>query len=368
MNCPRCGQVLVKSFYKGKIEFLCPDGHGHSVTLPAVRALCGNAMFANVLWRKALEASQGNGGACPQCGRPMSLIRFGKDEHEVEVDICCRCQQLWFDPQELEALPLPSPPQSKEAELPAKARELLAMHAIEIEHENERQSKPDNVWCWVAGFMGFPVEKNAPPRSNMPWCTFSIAAVCTLVFLASWSNLESVVEEWGMIPADCLRHYGLTFISSMFLHGGFWHLLGNMYFLLIFGDNVEDVLGIPKYLALALASGLSASLLYIAFAPKPYIPCVGASGFISGIIAAYAVFFPKVSISFLFRIGLFFRWISIPAWGAFGIWLLYQGIMSICFAGGGSSVAYCAHLGGAIFGICAGLLMRQQVKKCLEML
>ena len=362
MNCPRCGQTLVKSFYQGKVSYHCPQGHGRSLTLSAVRQLCGNPQFANALWRKALEAPAENGGVCPQCGHRMSLIHVIPEGHDVELDICCRCQILWFDPNELEALPSPPPPPEKNV-LPARAREILALHAIE--NENKESSAPDNAWGFLAGVLGFPVERNAPLLNSRPWCTWSIAALCVLAFLLSLGNLPHVVHEWGMIPADCFRHYGLTFLSSMFLHGGFWHLLGNMYFLLIFGDNVEDALGVPLYLGLILAAELSATGLYICFAPDSSVPCVGASGFISGVIAAYAVFFPKVTLSLMYRIYFRIGWVNIPAWGAFALWMLYQGIMALWFSEG-SGVAYCSHLGGAVFGLAAGFLMRRRISERLK--
>ena len=231
---------------------------------------------------------------------------------------------------------------------------------------------------FIAGIFGFPVEKDVPARTRLPWCTWSLAAVCIIVFLYTMGDIRNTVQLWGLIPSDCLREHGVTFITAMFLHGGLGHLIGNLYFLLIFGDNVEDVLGAPVYLALILASGLSAALLHIAIMPASAIPCIGASGFISGIIAAYAVFFPSATISiFIPRCcggiwGLVGAsvlrnfWFSVPAWGAFFIWFLYQLIMSVHSDSSSVNVAYGAHLGGAVLGIIVGFLLRNQVQKHME--
>jgi membrane associated rhomboid family serine protease len=135
-----------------------------------------------------------------------------------------------------------------------------------------------------------------------------------------------------------------------------------MYFLLIFGDNVEDALGKPLYLLLILASGLAAGLLHIAIFPTSTIPCVGASGFISGVIAAYAVFFPDVTISLCLRYLLIFRWIGIPAWGAFALWMIFQGLMTLMSFHVAAGVAFGAHLGGALFGLAVGFLLRRRVR------
>ena len=207
-----------------------------------------------------------------------------------------------FDPSELESLPRPAP-SPKPTELPPRAKEILALHAVE-EMRQERSPVPESDWRYVAGLFGFPVEQGAPELSGHPWITWGVAALCLVVYLLNWDRCGEMAGEWGLIPSQCLRKNGLTFVTSMFLHGNLWHLAGNLYFLLIFGDNVEDALGTFGYLALLLAAGLSASMVHIVFGGNPNIPCVGASGFSSGIIAAYAVFFPTLTIQMYMR----FHW------------------------------------------------------------
>ena len=241
------------------------------------------------------------------------------------------------------------------------------MHAI-ANMKAELEPEPCSLWGYAAGFLGFPVEQGAPPRTSLPWCTWALAAICIIVYLLTFRDLDGFANEFGLIPGKWLRGGGLTLVSSMFLHGGFWHLLGNLYFLLIFGDNVEDALGVPVYLLLALLSGLAGGLLHVALFPSSMVPCIGASGFISGVIAAYAVFFPKVSISFFIRIfGPFVgHWVALPAWGAFVLWMLFQGGMALCTlssAGKAGGIAYGAHLGGALFGIAAGFFFRHRVRQ-----
>ena len=361
MNCPRCGQPLAKSIYQGKIGFHCPDGHGRAVSLPTVRSLCGKPDFANMLWHKAMETPGHNGGFCPICGRPMTLVILPVDGQELELDICCSGQELWFDPNELDALPKPPLP-PKEPELPQRAKEILAQHAVHEMQTQAIESETPSGLAYVAGILGFPVERNAPQLNSVPIITWIVAAICVIVFIFTWQDLETVVKDYGLIPAECLRDNGATFISSMFLHGGIGHIIGNMYFLLIFGDNVEDALGKPLYLLLILASGLAAGLLHVAMFPTSTIPCVGASGFISGVIAAYAVFFPDVTISLCLRYLLIFRWIGIPAWGAFALWMIFQGLMALMSFHVEAGVAFGAHLGGALFGLAVGFLLRSRVR------
>ncbi|MBR5080057.1 MAG: rhomboid family intramembrane serine protease [Victivallales bacterium] len=359
ITCPRCGQQLAKSFYQGKIGFHCPEGHGRAVTLSTVRSLCGNPAFANALWRKAMESQGEYGGSCPMCNHPMTLVTLQVEGKTLELDVCCRCQELWFDPNELEALPKPPPP--KEPELPPQAKEILALHAVKEMKANDL-AEPPSGWAYVAGLFGFPIERGAPTLNSVPWVTWLVAAICVIAFIFTWQDLETVVKDYGLIPAECFRNSGATFITSMFLHGGIGHLLGNMYFLLIFGDNVEDALGKPLYFLLIMASGLTAGLLHIAMLPNSTVPCVGASGFISGVIAAYAVFFPDVTISLCLRFFLCFRWFGIPAWFAFVLWMLLQGLMTLMTFHVEAGVAYGAHLGGALFGLAVGFLLRNRVR------
>ncbi len=361
MTCPRCGQQLARSFYEGKIGFHCPEGHGRAVTLSTVRSLCGNPDFANVLWRKAMEHQGEYGGSCPMCSHPMTLVRLPIEGKILELDICCRCQELWFDPNELDALPKPPPP-PQAPELPQKAKEILANHAVNEMRVQAIESAPPSGLAYVAGILGFPIERNAPTLNSVPWITWIVAAICVIAFIFTWQDLGTVVKEYGLIPAECFRNNGTTFLTSMFLHGGIGHLLGNMYFLMIFGDNVEDALGKPLYLLLMLASGMAAGLLHVVMFPDSTMPCVGASGFISGIIAAYAVFFPDVTISLCLRYLLIFRWIGIPAWGAFALWMLLQGLMTLLTFHAEAGVAYGAHLGGALFGLAVGFLLRKRVR------
>ena len=360
MNCPRCGQPLAKSLYQGKIGFHCPNGCGRAVSFSTVRAFCGKPEFANTLWRKALESQGENGGYCPVCGHSMSLVELPVEGKNLELDICCRCQELWFDPNELDALPKPPPP-PKEAELPQQSKEILALHAVN-EMKTQNIEETPSGWAYVAGLLGFPIERNAPVLNSVPIVTWIVAAICVIAFIFTYGNLETIAKDWGLIPAECLRNNGATFFTSMFLHGGIGHLIGNMYFLLIFGDNVEDALGKPLYLLLILASGLAAGLLHIIFFPASTVPCIGASGFISGIIAAYAVFFPDVTISLCLRYFLIFRWFGIPAWGAFILWILLQGIMAMVAFHVEAGVAFGAHLGGALFGLAVGFLLRSRIR------
>ncbi|MBO5308768.1 MAG: rhomboid family intramembrane serine protease [Lentisphaeria bacterium] len=372
MTCPRCGGELKRSDYGGKICFRCSAGHGVCMTVSGLRSLCGNAGFANTLWMLANQQDEYADAPCPVCGKKMKKIHLPLAEGSLELDVCCPCQTIWFDPHELEALPLPQPvPQD---ELPPKAKEILALRQIEKVKEMSGSSRlgdaePSERWKILPALFGFPVEQDAPEMNSRPWITWGLTLLCTVIFLCTFSDLRNIIQHFGLIPAEKWRLGGLTFLTSMFLHGGVGHIVGNMYFLLIFGDNVEDALGKRRYAGLIAASGLTASLIYILFRGSSTIPCVGASGFISGVIAAYAVTFPRVTLSFLFRPRYTFclYWFGLPAWAAFGLWLAFQMLLAYLTAHNtGGGVAYTAHIGGAIPGLLLACYLRFRRKHAVE--
>lgn len=169
--------------------------------------------------------------------------------------------------------------------------------------------------------------------------------------VAAFTHLDAVVGRWGFIPAEAFRWGGLTLLTSFFLHGGIWHLVGNLYFLLIFGDNVEDYIGRWRFGALILGSAIAGDLVHLLFDPGSDVPAIGASGGISGILLFYALRFPQARLGFLFRFSFDFRWIQIPAWGALAFWLGLQLLLLWFQWKGVGQVAATAHLGGALAGV-----------------
>ncbi|MEW5923078.1 MAG: rhomboid family intramembrane serine protease [Candidatus Zixiibacteriota bacterium] len=208
--------------------------------------------------------------------------------------------------------------------------------------------------------MFFPL-KDENPTVNKPYVTVSLIVINTLVYLYTFPMNAKVFQifmyKFGLIPYELVHleeitpHFSfpvlLTPFTSMFVHGGFMHLLGNMLFLWIFGNNVEDYLGPVKFIIFYLVSGLSAVFLFVLFGPNSQVPLVGASGAIAGVLGAYLVLFPHARIVTL--IWLFFiQVVRIPAKFLLGFWFFYQLLMSV--AGGGGGVAWLAHVGGFAFG------------------
>lgn len=197
---------------------------------------------------------------------------------------------------------------------------------------------------------------------NRPHVTWLILALCLLVYVWQVTNsdvAQKIILAYGMIPARIFGHLGmpeelallpgwLTPISSMFMHGGFMHLAGNMLYLWIFADNVEDSTGPLKFILLYVGSGLAATFAHAMVDPTSTTPMVGASGAIAGTLGAYLLLHPRANVKCLVGIFIFFRFINIPAFIVLGGWFALQ------FFGlnnNDSPVAYMAHIGGFIAGL-----------------
>ena len=185
-----------------------------------------------------------------------------------------------------------------------------------------------------------------------PVVTYLLIGINLWVFFQMWgmspSGLEEFVETWSVRPASIMSGMGLvTLLTSMFLHGGIAHVLGNMLFLHIFGDNLEDRLGHIGYLIYYLVSGVAGSVAQIWADPSSTIPMLGASGAIAGLMGGYLVLFPRHRIDVLIPWGFWFEELTLPAWTMLIYWIIFQVFGSLGSLGvDGGGIAYMAHVGG----------------------
>ena len=205
-----------------------------------------------------------------------------------------------------------------------------------------------------------PLNDDNRGRQSTAWVNYALIAVNVLVFLYELAlgnnGLNTFFARWGATPAEITAgHAWYTLLTCMFLHGGWLHIGGNMLFLWVFGDNVEDVMGHVSYLIFYLLVGVLASLSQIVIDPHSTIVTIGASGAISGVLAAYMVLFPKGRIMSLIFLGIFITRVFLPAWIMIGYWIVLQIIAGIGSFGIGAAnaggVAYFAHIGGFIAGL-----------------
>lgn len=202
----------------------------------------------------------------------------------------------------------------------------------------------------------FPI-RDHNPSERTPYVTYALMAVNVLVFLSyAWlfsdqRALAAFFNDWALVPAHVSQGQDLiTLFTTMFMHGGFMHLAGNMLFLWIFGDNLEDEMGHVGYLLFYLASGLVAALTHVLAAPWSQVPTVGASGAIAGVMGGYLLLYPKARIDILFIFVFFFRIFAVPAWVMLGVWFLLQLVSGTGADGNMGGVAYWAHAGGFVAG------------------
>ncbi|MEW5875581.1 MAG: rhomboid family intramembrane serine protease [Candidatus Zixiibacteriota bacterium] len=220
----------------------------------------------------------------------------------------------------------------------------------------------------------FPL-KDDNPTDHAPILTIALIVANVLAFLYQLSQGpagEMVVWKFGFVPYELTHGVELTpeaafpalgsMFTSMFLHGGFMHLGGNMLYLWIFGNNVEDIMRPVPFLIFYLAAGVIATLLFVASGPATQIPLVGASGAVSGVLGLYVTQWPKARILTLIFFGWFIRMIWIPAVFVLGIWFVMQLLFALPSIGqqSGGGVAYMAHVGGFVFGLAVGLFYRRR--------
>ena len=201
----------------------------------------------------------------------------------------------------------------------------------------------------------FPI-RDHNPSNRTPFVTYVLIAVNVGIFLSYWplfddpGALNLFFAQWALIPARATIDPA-GFVTSMFLHGGVMHLLGNMLFLYVFGDNMEDEMGHAGFLAFYLAGGIGAGLAQVISSPFSTVPMVGASGAIAAVMGGYLLLFPRARIDILVILVVIVRVIPVPAWLMLGLWFGLQLLNSTATAPGSGGVAYWAHAGGFLAGL-----------------
>ena len=204
-----------------------------------------------------------------------------------------------------------------------------------------------------------PISDDNRGRARWPIVTWVLIVINILIYVYQWALDEDALwrflGQWAAVPAEISSGQALfTLVTCAFLHGSWLHLGSNMLFLWIFGDNVEDVMGHAKYLVFYLITATGASYAQVLIDPDSRIPLVGASGAVSGLLAAYIVLFPHGRIQTLIFFGFLITTIMVPAWIMIGYWILLQvisGVASLSPVEEPAGVAFFAHIGGFVAGL-----------------
>ena len=219
--------------------------------------------------------------------------------------------------------------------------------------------------------------KDDNPTSSLPIVTYFLIGICILVFLAQLGSQSyktgQLFYSYGLIPSVLMGHDQLpmdlyvvpaylTIFSSMFMHGGFMHIIGNMLYMWIFADNIEDDLGPSRFVIFYLLCGVGAAMAQVLIDTNSQVPMVGASGAIGGVLGGYLINHPKAKVLVLIPFGFFSQLIKIKALYVLGFWFILQFISS------GGGVAYAAHIGGFVSGMILILFFNKKSKRTTKVI
>lgn len=352
LHCPTDRTLLRRSKVDGRFVWTCDRCTGRAVMMPVLRQEL-TAEIARDLWARALR-SHTPGVPCPVCRLASARLGIVVGRDRLELDICRRCHCVWFDAGEFQRLQAESPvlatiaapePRGWEPRLAlAKARRLAEQARREFE-EQPRLSLDR-----LPALLGMPVELSPSEGSFRPWLTWSTAALVAVISITGFFQPE-VVETLQMVPSKLVESAGLTTLTAFFVHAGWGHLIGNLWFLVVFGDNVEQILGRGRWLVLVVGATFLGAVAQVLFDARGDIPCVGASGGISGLILCYALLLPKA------RLGLYFWvwwrpiWVTFSATAGLLWWLVMQALLLWQQLAGIGHVSALAHLGGVVAGV-----------------
>ena len=273
---------------------------------------------------------------CPAGHENLQAYQVSFEEKEVEVDVCPECKGLWLDAGEGERL-----------------REIL-MDEQDAKEAAEDSAGGVKTYLFQL-FTGFPIEVYNPVRKR-PALLLTLICSLGIIFAGQFAVGTELVQRLCLVPQALWAGQQLWgIITYAFLHAGLFHLLGNLYFLYIFGDNIEDTLGKKGLVLVLVVSALAGGALHAATHPQSPVPVLGASGAISGIIGAYLVLFPRVKVWVVF----FFVRFKLGVLWYFGIWVLLNALNAFR---GVPGVAWFGHIGGFAAGVAVAYVVRKRLR------
>lgn len=378
--CPISGFRLRQARAKGGTFWYCPHSRGRMVTLEMAKHYLGEDA-AREIWVRSEFKFHDSGTLCPSCTRPMRQVTEPGWMGGGQIDVCRSCHVFWIEPDKHKEIPHPEDllmPTGDSTVLQDRAdaaKEFLATKAkAEAEEEAVSGSGPEGIFATLPGFLGLPVEMSKNRALGFPVITAILTVGMILIHVLLTRQSPEFVRDWGFIPAEPFRNWGLNALTGELLHGGWYHLISNLYFLWMFGDDVEDDLGVAKYLGFSIWCALGANLMTVLTSGRPDVPHIGYSGVIMGLMAYYVLQFPKSRLAYLFPgVHLLpvpgggtsfltaWRWIRLPVWVVaifyFGKDLFYYLFLERDKLTGTS---HSAHIGGILAGVMFWLLFSRK--------
>ena len=367
MKCPNCGARLNKYVYHGTAVDVCADCggvwfEGEELKLFISKFLERNSdipeakidLNKQIKIQKEIEYSESL-RLCPKCGDRMPVFNFAYDSNII-LNRCDICEGIWADGKEIHALAIHRKGNENMRE--------LGRAIVETTNESEQLrrlaelggslSQNARVWYFLPKII-LPL-KDTAKRSIFPIATISLIVLNVLIFVYQSVYIidpESFFNTLGTVPTKFINNGAyFTIFTSMFLHADFWHLVGNMFFLWMFGGNIEESFGRARFLIFYFLAGIFSDLIFIAANQLLDIPAFGASGAIAGVMGAYFILYPRAEIKTL----VINQIIDIPVYFYLGGWIIAQILWSLAEVPG---IAWSAHISGFIFGAFIGWLYRK---------
>jgi membrane associated rhomboid family serine protease/Zn-finger nucleic acid-binding protein len=361
MKCPFCSNRLQAVKFKSDVVDICPSCRGIWFDSGEFVAFVNELAKSEEITPETpplfkprpvqpAGKTEEQSRICPRCKKKMRKFNYAYDSN-VFLDKCPNCGGIWTDGGEVRQIAryLKHNPQTV-----AFGESLIKTNqTLEDLGELAETIKTPGFWCLPKIII--PISDDTP-RQRTPLITISLMALCVFAFFAQIifvMDLEGFYESSGFVAGRFLH---LSLITSMFLHGSIFHLIGNMLFLWIFGDNVEDRFSHLGYLGFYFSCGLAASILHTLFNLGSSTPAIGASGAISGVMGAYCIFSPMARIKSFFA----YRTLYLPASLYLGFWFLFQLMFGLLYHSVGlSNIAWFAHIGGFGFGAIVAYLKKK---------
>lgn len=345
VRCPRCrGRQLESCEFEGRRVDICPNCRGLWCELTdwdperlgqhpeATAADDLQKLGAPFFLQTPTTELKREVWPCPGCSNPLVVISVA-EVSGLHLDHCQSCRGVWFDRGEWE--------------------DLSALQQWQLQRARIERDTNWGEW-FLQLILRLPAEFNLRPRTT-PWVTLAIIALCVLAEIVLPVDTILALAVHGSESLQANQLY--TLLTYAFMHGGWMHLLGNVYLLYILGDNVEDVLGHFWYLMFYLSCAIVAGLTQVIMEPDPSVPMVGASGAIAGVIAAYLILFRRARLSFMIILKQF----KPPAYVWIGIWILIQIAGAYFDKDGQLGVAWYTHIGGFVAGLVLIAPVRQRL-------
>jgi membrane associated rhomboid family serine protease/Zn-finger nucleic acid-binding protein len=359
--CQECQLPLAATRDRGDAEWICPKCRARVIALATLERLLA-ADFVRSLRETIERGPAGAGESCPSCHRTMREVVMTVNSVESTIDACRGCGFVQLAAGVFEQLPRKPRYDASSAAPLARA---LAVGQVELDEElrRERRRWSDDLdsLSWprrILLCLGLPVDADAADLLHPPWATSSLAAALVVAFLVQNSGGE-FTRELAWIPSHPFRLGGITLLTSFFLHGSWLHLLGNLYFLILFGSGVEGRIGAARTLVLLAVATVAGNVAHALLDPRSDVPCIGASGGLSALILFYAAAFPWNRFAIVFWVWFTPKTLVVPAVLWVALWVVWQLGVAFLQHFGGGSISGLAHLGGAVTGIGAWLAWRR---------